>query len=175
MRPGEATALRWADVNLDAGHVRIWKAWKGVGDSRELGDTKTAGSRRSIALAEIAIAALRNHRSAQIEERLTLDWPVDWADLIFVSVAGTPIDASNLRKALAKVAGVAEIEGRFVPYDLRHTAASLLSDSGVSNELLADQLGHRTTQMVEIHYRHRVRDVVDVAAAPMDRLLAADH
>ncbi len=171
-RPGEATALSWTDLDLDAGHVRIWRSWRGTGDSRHIGDTKTSGSRRSIALTDIAIDALRRHRRAQVEERLALDWPTEWSDLVFVSTAGTPIDASNLRSALDRVAEAARIGGRFTPYDLRHTAASLLSDSGVSNEVLADLLGHTTTAMVQLHYRHRVRDVVDVAG-PMDRLLAA--
>src|SRR3954467_13400080 len=40
---------------------------------------------------------------------------------------------------------------------LRHTAASLMSDAGVPIEVAADQLGHRDTRMLSLHYRHRVR------------------
>ncbi|MDA8316364.1 MAG: tyrosine-type recombinase/integrase, partial [Actinomycetota bacterium] len=47
------------------------------------------------------------------------------------------------------------------PYELRHSAASLLSDAGVPIETLADLLGHTSTQMLEAVYRHRVRKVVD--------------
>jgi integrase len=62
--------------------------------------------------------------------------------------------------------------GHLAPYDLRHTAASLLSDAGVPNHELADLLGHTTTRMVEVHYRHRLTDTIDVAVGPMDQLLS---
>jgi len=64
--------------------------------------------------------------------------------------------------------------GHLAPYDLRHTAASLLSDAGVPNHQLADLLGHTTTRMVEVHYRHRLTDTIDVAVGPMDELLGSD-
>ncbi len=174
MRPSELTALRWADVDLDADTVRVWRAWKGQGDQRALGDTKNAGSRRSLRLATTATDALRKHRKMQTTERLAAGpaWPSEFAELVFVGETGHPLDPSNLRKLVKRVAKSAKIEGNLTPYDLRHTSASLLSDSGVSNEVLADHFGHKTTRMLEMYYRHRVVDVVDVAADPMDRILA---
>ncbi len=54
----------------------------------------------------------------------------------------------------------------FTPYEVgRHTAASLLVDAGASPYQVADQLGHTTTRMLDRHYRHRISDVVDTAAA----------
>ena len=61
---------------------------------------------------------------------------------------------------LARLCKKAGIE-RVTPYELRHSAASLLSDAGVPIEVLADLLGHSSTQMLEQVYRHRVRKVVD--------------
>ncbi len=58
---------------------------------------------------------------------------------------------------ICSTAGVTPI----TPYELRHTAASLLSDAGVPIEVLADLLGHITTTMLEQVYRHRVRKVID--------------
>lgn len=57
------------------------------------------------------------------------------------------------------------------PYDLRHTATSLLSASGVAPELLADLLGHRDTRMVHKHYRHPVSPTVTVAADHLEAAL----
>lgn len=81
MREGELMALRWADVDLDAGKVRInatlkWRRPAG----RETDATaakgpvwtppKTAKSRRQIALVPHVVAALKAHRQAQRLERL---------------------------------------------------------------------------------------------------------
>lgn len=61
--------------------------------------------------------------------------------------------------------------GHVAPLDLRHTAASHLSEAGVPKHELADLLGHTTTRMVEVHYRHRLKEAIDVAVEPMDDLL----
>lgn len=104
------------------------------------------------------------------------DWgrPGEWEGLVFTSAAGTPIDPSNFRRLVKEVANRAGI-GHLAPYDLRHTAASLLSDAGVPNHELADLLGHTTTRMVEVHYRHRPTDTIDVAIGPMDELLGEEQ
>lgn len=39
------------------------------------------------------------------------------------------------------------------------------------NHELADLLGHTTTRMVDVHYRYRLTETIDVAVGPMERLL----
>lgn len=77
-------------------------------------------------------------------------WPAEWSSLVFVSENGTPIDPSDLRRLIAKLAADAGIEGTVTPYDLRHTATTLL--------------GHKDTRMVFEHYRHRDQLTVTAAA-----------
>lgn len=60
--------------------------------------------------------------------------------------------------------------GRWSPNELRHSAASLLSASGVPLEQIADVLGHTDTRMLLKHYRHPISRAIDAAAAPMERL-----
>lgn len=62
-----------------------------------------------------------------------------------------------------------------MPYEMRHTAASLLSDDGVPLEHVADLLGHDGTRMVAQVYRHAVAPTVDVAAARMERLFGGSE
>jgi integrase len=50
------------------------------------------------------------------------------------------------------------------PYDLRHTATSLIAAWGQSAERLADLLGHMDTRMVFRHCRHPVTSSVTTAA-----------
>jgi integrase len=71
-------------------------------------------------------------------------------------------DGSNSRRELERIATAAKLPA-VKPNELRHTAASLLSDRGVPHSAIADQLGHTTTQMVDTTYRHNVRVVVDAA------------
>lgn len=172
LRPGEFTALLWDDVDLEAGVVHVRRAWKGSGELRRLGETKTKASVRSVSLPGVVVAALRDHRSAQRIERLAAaEWDQRHPHLVFSTRNGSPIDAANLRRLVREVASDAGV-GHLTPYDLRHTATSVLSESGVRNEHLADLLGHTDTRMVERHYRHRIGDSIGVAAAPMDELLA---
>jgi len=80
---------------------------------------------------------------------------------VFPTRTGSLRDPSNDRHRLARLSRRAGIDPLVTPYELRHTAASLLSDAGVPIEVLADLLGHTSTQMLESVYRHRVRKVVD--------------
>jgi integrase len=73
IRTEEARELRWDHVDLDGGpgaarpvppSVAVWHS------VRQGGDTKTAKSRRTLALPQTAIEALREHRKRQAEDRL---------------------------------------------------------------------------------------------------------
>lgn len=169
LRPGEVTALLWDDVDLELGSIHVRRAWKGRDEHRRIGEPKTMSSVRRIALSTRALEALVAMKARRIEQPR----PAEWAELVFTSTTGTPIHPANLRRLIRDAATRAGI-GHVAPYDLRHTGASLLSDAGVPNHELADLLGHTTTRMVEIHYRHRLREVIDVAAAPMDDILSDD-
>ncbi|MBX7159952.1 MAG: site-specific integrase [Acidimicrobiia bacterium] len=172
LRPSELTALTWDAIDLGGGTVHVWQAWKGEGDERVLAEPKTAGSTRTLALAPVAVEALAAHRQVWLQERMAGRWPTTWDEhggLCFVTEVGTPLDPANLRRLFRYVAKAAGVE-RFTPYTMRHTATSLLADAGARNEELADMLGHRTTRMVELHYRHRLKPVVDVAAGPMQQI-----
>ena len=99
-------------------------------------------------------------------------WPLRREDLVFVTTNGTPIGPSNIRRVISRMAVEAGIDGDLNPYELRHTATSLLSAAGVAPELLADVLGHRDTRMVFRHYRHQVTPTISVAADHIERALA---
>jgi integrase len=167
VRPGEADALRWTDVDLEAGVLHIEQSIKRVdgGEAIGVGPPKTAKSMRSLALTDRCIAALRSRRVEQATERLRAGsvWCRDerWDDLVFTSEVGTPIHPSNSRRSLAKLCRAAKVP-EVTPYELRHTAATLLAED-VRLIDVADQLGHTDTRMVERVYRHRP-DVIRTAA-----------
>jgi integrase len=175
LRPGELLALTWDDLDLDAGLVCVTKAWKGRGDSRHLGEPKTRGSRRTLAIPVELVSQLWAHRRRKVVGRMRSS---RWADLdpgfVMGGRFGGPVDEANLRRLVTEVADDAGL-GKLAPYDLRHSATSILSAAGVRNEELADLLGHVDTRMVERHYRHRLGGSIDVAAGPMAALLQTEQ
>jgi integrase len=161
LRPGEAAGLYWDDLDGDVLNVRRGVRVVG-GRAQVVDDLKTEASRRAIELPADIVDWLDVHRRAQVVERLAAS---SWHDarLIFASPNGRVLSPPNVRRQLVAVcdaAGVPVVR----PNELRHSCASLLSDLGVPNELIADLLGHTTTRMVDQTYRHRLRPVVDIAA-----------
>ena len=67
--------------------------------------------------------------------------------ICFVSRRATPLDASNVRRAFAKVLKSAELPPHFTPHCLRHTYASLLLQNGESPVYVQRQLGHASIQL----------------------------
>ncbi|HEY2705025.1 MAG TPA: tyrosine-type recombinase/integrase [Candidatus Dormibacteraeota bacterium] len=155
MREGELLALRWADVDLSAGVVSV----RG---------TKTAGSRRQVALTNLAVAALRHRREAAAVEAGIIGNP---GDLVFPSTAGTPILASNLiRRSFAPLLGRAALP-RIRFHDLRHTAATLMLGRGVHPKIVSEMLGHATIAITLDLYSHVTPTMQAGAAAELDALL----
>lgn len=162
LRPGEAAGLFWSD--LDDGVVNVTRAVQldEHGNASIADELKTAASKRTLAIPTDLVDWIADHRRQQVAERLAAE---SWADdrLVFASVRGSVLNPANVRRHLDECCHSAGIR-RTAPNELRHSCASLLSDSGVSNEQIADLLGHTTTRMVDSTYRHRLRPVVSIAA-----------
>ena len=173
LRPGEAAGLYWADVDLDSGTVNVTRGVRlNGGRSEVVDDLKTSAAKRTLAIPTDLAADLAGHRRAQAAERLAAS---RWIDdrLVFASPTGNVLSPPNFRRQLEKLCEALEAKRaledpdgepfpKLRPNELRHSCASYLSDQGVSNEVIADVLGHTTTRMVDQTYRHRLRQVVDV-------------
>jgi integrase len=178
IRTEEARELRWDHVDLDGalGAVRSMPpsvaVWRSV---RQGGDTKTAKSRRTLALPQTAIQALREHRRRQAEDQLAAG--AVWQDhgLVFTSTIGTPLDAANVRREFRKIMEAAGLGGGWAPRDLRHTFVSLMSADGVPVEEIARLAGHNRTATTELVYRHELRPVITTGAEVMDRILSGER
>jgi integrase len=135
IRTEEARALRWDHVDLDGDldartpvplSIAVWCS------VRLHGDTKTEKSRRTLALPQSAVTALREHRKWQATSRLAAG-PL-WQDtgLMFTTSVGTALDASHVRRDFRSLCNKAGIEGVWAPRELRHTFVSVMSVSGVA-------------------------------------------
>lgn len=172
VRPGEATGLTWKDVDFEEGLVHVRRARRVErGQQRVEEQLKTDRSRRTLAAPPPVLDALREHRRRQNEIRLRAG--AAWNDqlgLVFTTETGNPHNPSNLRRTLSRITNRLDL-GDWHPHELRHTAASLMSEAGVPIERIADQLGHDGTRMSLLVYRHTTKPAVDGGLA-MDTVLS---
>jgi integrase len=171
IRQGELLGLKWEDVDLEGGVVRIRHTLTRNRGRLLLGEPKTKKSRRTVRLTETAAQTLREHLERQLEEIERLGDLYQDQGLVFTTQVGTPINPTNLRKrsfaSLLERAGLPTI--RF--HDLRHTCATLLLLSNVHPKYVQELLGHATITITLDTYSHVLPGMGDQTAAAMERAL----
>lgn len=96
LRRGELLGLKWEDLDLDAGVLRVKRAL--APDARTFAQPKTAKARRSVRLTSGAVRALERHRERQSQARQRLGALWQEHGLVFPSMVGTPLNPENLVK-----------------------------------------------------------------------------
>lgn len=165
LRVGEALALRWSDVELDAGQLSVTHTLHRVDGEFQLLEPKTASSRRTIRLSAVTVAALCAHRAQQ--DIVTLDG----SGLVFPSATGAPIEAGNVRRCFARLLKRAGFPKMRV-HDLRHSWATIQLAMGTPAKVVQEQLGHSSIGTTMDTYSHVVPAMMQAAADAMDRALA---
>jgi integrase len=179
VRTEELRALTWSHVDLEGKPATATTpalppsimVWRSV---RAGGDTKTKRSRRTLALPQRCVDALREHRIHQdmLRQQAGSRWHDN--DLVFPSRVGTPWDASHVRREFRKIVEAAGLDPRtWTPRELRHSFVSLMSDAGVPVEHIARLVGHSGTTTTETVYRKQIRPVLQEAAVVMDRIFSS--
>lgn len=171
MRIGEATALTWSDVDLDAGILQVRRTVKRVkGEGLTIGDVKTPHSRRQIILASGATQALRRHQEQQELAREVAGKA--WVEhrLVFCTATGRPVDAGSVSHAKDRALAAAGLP-RVRTHDLRHTAATYLLSQGVHPKVVQDLLGHSSITLTMNTYSHVLPSLHREVAGHMDRLV----
>lgn len=141
-RWGEISALRWGDLDLTKGELRIRRAHvRGI-----IGAPKTTASRRRVPIPEVLGTVLRHHHREQLAGR-RVQSEEGW---VFASTTGGLMQPSSARKPLAKAAKEAGLDVRPSPHWFRHTLNRLLRqvEPGVVQRAIT---GHVTEAMSE-HY-----------------------
>jgi integrase len=168
MRPSEYLALCWRDIDWDRGTVSVVRSIHRHDGQWTFADTKRARSRRIVKLQTWVFDLLRQLRDG------TRSSPVSdsaFADLIFTTARGEPINEEYLVKKhfkpLLREAGLPNIR----LYDLRHTSATLALTVGVAPKVVSEQLGHASAAFTLDTYSHVLPHMQDEAAAKMEAAL----
>ena len=176
-RRGETLALRWRDVDFEAGTVHIERSiTTGADGVRERDVTKTKKDRK-VAVSPVTLEYLRSHRQRleSVLSELGAGAVAVAADtLIFSGGNGsrrTPIDGKPWRpdstsrrfRILKERAGV---RGEVDLHGLRHTMITELLASGVDPRTVMSRAGHSSEATTMTVYA-KVRPAVDSAAAEL--------
>lgn len=168
LRPGEVAGLSWDNVNLTTGELSVVQARRREDDGTLTMAAPKSDSYRALIAPPPLLDALRQHKAGQVRAGL-------WAHngLVLCTQEGGPLDPSNVRREVKRMAEAAGITFALTPNELRHTAASLLVNSGTPRVTVADMLGHVDTRMVDKHYRHKELRPVDTSAAMVAAVAAS--
>jgi integrase len=123
---------------------------------------KTETSVRDVPIPPVTVAALRDHRRRQLEDRAAAG-ALGSEGLVFVTVRGLPIHGSNLMPALH--AALARLGlPKVTMHSLRHSAATVLIAEGYPIAKVAAILGHSSSRVTEMVYAHLIgKDLVGAA------------
>jgi integrase len=156
LRPSECFALRRSDINFERGDVIVQRKliWKRDG-TYYIGEPKTARSRRNVPLSPQLLDILKHHLSRQAEERLKAGPAYDDKSFLFASKLGLPLREHNvIVRHFKPILERAKLPASIRLYDLRHSCATVLLETGTHPKVVADRLGHSSVMLTLDTYSH---------------------
>jgi len=157
-RTGEIDGLKWQYVDFERRTISIKETI--VNDYEET--PKTGESERDIQMPQMVFDALLAQYKVTGQ-----------GVYVFATSAGTPISHRNISKRvwypLLRLLGLK----KRVPYQTRHTFATLMLASGEAPEWIARQMGHTTTEMLFRVYSRFIPNLTRQDGSAFERLMAA--
>ncbi|WP_235357433.1 site-specific integrase [Arsukibacterium sp. MJ3] len=160
LRTGEVDGLKWRFVDFDRNIILVRETW--VGGQTEY--TKNDGSQREIQMSKPVREALQRQYATRTK-----------SDYVFATRNGTPHNHRNItQRVWYPTIKQCELRDR-VPYQTRHTAATLWLAAGENPEWIARQMGHTTTEMLFRVYSRFVPNLTRQDGSAFDLLLLAHN
>ncbi len=172
-RQGEALGLRWSDVDLTAGVLRVRKnrlrpkflhgcggecgrtpgyCKQRVRKNEDTANTKSRAGRRVIGVPDELVRLLDLHRQEQERERVRVAQEWRETGFVFTSPFGAPLVPSTDYDVWKQLLTDAKVrDGRL--HDARHTAATVLLILGVPERVVMQIMGWSSTAMAA-RYQH---------------------
>ena len=151
LRPSEALALRWEDLDLDAGWVDVQHTLRDLGAGRwERLPLPHAAQRRRVTLTRSTIEAVRQHGRRHLLQRSTMTIRPQQFAFVFCEQDGAPLIWKRVTRrhfpSLLRRAGLPSVP----PYSLRHSCVALLLSTGMDLQSVSRHLGYTSlTRMLE--------------------------
>lgn len=150
-RIGEALALEWSDIDLEAGTISVTKT---LNRYQETNTPKSKSGLRDIEIDKATVLLLKQYKKRQQAHAWTLGRSVD---VVFTPFTTKYAYATLLRKRLQKhfkAAGVPDIGF----HGFRHTHATIMLYAGLEVKDLQYRLGHSNISMTLNTYVHATKE-----------------
>jgi integrase len=167
MRRGETLAVRWKNVDVERGTLRVMESLEQTKSGIRFKAPKTDRV-RVVTLPAFATEALIRHKREQAEELLMLGVRQTGETLVCARTDGLPLQPQTLTHHFARL--VSRIEGlpRVRFHDLRHSHATQLLLDGVHPKIAQERLGHASITTTLDLYSHVTDTMQNDAAARLD-------
>lgn len=170
LRRGEALGLRWSDVDLEAKVLSVSQTIIAVEHEVMVGSPKTAAGARSVDLDTSTVAALRDHRRAQVAERLLMGSGFTDHGFMFCLPDGRPYHPERVSSEFDRRVLKWGLP-RLTLHGLRHTWATLALRGGVHPKVVQERLGHSTIGVTLNTYSHVSAGMQSEAAEKVSGLI----
>ena len=160
LRRGELLGLKWLDIDLEKGDLRVQRQIGRIDGKIIEMPLKTKNAYRTLPLSADAISVLMQQR----RKTGNSEW-------VFPSPSGGPVSPDSVLHMLHRVlkrAGLPKV--RF--HDLRHTFATMALQNGVDVKTVSSMLGHYSAGFTLDTYAHVTTDAQLKAAQTMGNILS---
>ncbi len=179
LRRGEILGLRWQDVDLVNRSVLVRQTLVKTSEGALLKEPKTRDSQDRTALSPMTVDALKARLFAQTEEKRAWEDAVGtgtWDNphgLVFTQEDGSLLKPDSFTRRFRK-----HLQQKGLPkirfHDLRHTAATIMLDTGTDIKVVSNQLRHADISTTSEFYIGPIPQAQREAADKMDKILGLD-
>lgn len=194
LRQGEALGLKWSDVDLDNGTLRVRRGRlrpkyahgcdgncgrkPGFCPDRkqarpDTGDTKSRAGRRTVGLPDPLVTLFREHKRKQDAERVAARQLWHDEGWMFARPDGRPLNPNTDYREWKAVLAEAGIRGARL-HDARHSAATVLLTLGVPTPTAMALMGWSSPAMAK-RYQHLIDPIRHDVARQVGGLLWASE
>lgn len=152
MRPAEVCGLRWEDVDLEAGTLKVANTRTMMGNKTVVEkDTKSMAGERDLPLPGPVWSALKSYKALQAKEKLSLGEAYTDSGYVVVDELGEARNIKQLRRRtyrLMEILGLRQVR----LYDARASCMTYLANNGVADHILARWAGHTNVKTTKRWY-----------------------
>lgn len=171
LRRGELAALRWRNVNLEAGQIAVVESAEETKDGVRYKEPKS-GRARTVALSSTMVDELKAHRARQAQELLKLGVRLHGDSFVVAQADASPLQPTSITHEWVRLLGQTSLP-RIRFHDLRHAHATHMLASGVHPKIASERLGHSKVGITLDLYSHVLPNMQADAVAQVDDALRA--